>query len=282
MDRFVITGGKRLKGTVRVNGAKNAALPIMAASLLAEGQSTISDVPHLADVEMMGLILGSLGVAVSRNEGGDLKLCVEDESHSHARYDQVRKMRASICVLGPMLAKRKTARVAMPGGCQIGTRPVNLHLRGLRALGAEIELDEGDIVASARKLRGAEIFLGGPFGSTVLGTANGMMAATLAEGSTVIEGAACEPELADLADYLNRMGARISGAGTPHVVVEGVEHRDIPNQLITIAHHQGDLAQVVTLSFKGLKTQDPSLATGGVQQARKHLERGGLASAIGP
>jgi UDP-N-acetylglucosamine 1-carboxyvinyltransferase len=146
-------------------------------------------------------------------------------------------MRASICVLGPLLAKRRKARVAMPGGCAIGSRPVDLHLRGLRALGAEIELDGGDIVTTAKKLTGTEIFLGGPFGSTVLGTANVMMAATLAHGTTVIESAACEPEVQDLGDYLNAMGARVSGAGTPRLVIEGVdhlqgsEHRVIPDRI---------------------------------------------------
>ena len=237
MDRFVINGGNRLKGTVEISGAKNASLPILAASLLAEGPSTLRGVPDLEDVRSMMGLLGELGVAVARGADGALRVNVEDESLHHARYERVRRMRASICVLGPLLAKRKVARVAMPGGCAIGSRPVNLHLRGLRALGAEIDLDGGDIVATAKKLTGAEIFLGGPFGSTVLGTANVMMAATLAQGRTVIESAACEPEIADLADYLNAMGARIQGAGTPRVIVEGVEeltgvdHRVIPDRI---------------------------------------------------
>ncbi|MBL7133081.1 MAG: UDP-N-acetylglucosamine 1-carboxyvinyltransferase [Phycisphaerae bacterium] len=224
MDNFVIKGGARLSGTVQVSGAKNAALPIMAASLLAEGRSVISNVPDLADVQQAAALLGDLGMSVSRDEAGRLNLAVKDETASHATYDRVRRMRASICVLGPLLAKRGRARVAMPGGCAIGPRPVNLHLRGLRALGAEIELDGGDIVATADRLTGASMFLGGPFGSTVLGTANVMSAAALAKGTTVIESAACEPEIADLADYLNAMGARISGAGTPRVTIEGVEH----------------------------------------------------------
>ncbi|MCD6304366.1 MAG: UDP-N-acetylglucosamine 1-carboxyvinyltransferase [Planctomycetes bacterium] len=231
MDRFVINGGNRLKGTVEISGAKNASLPILAASLLAEGPSTLRGVPDLEDVRSMMGLLGELGVAVARGADGALRVNVEDESLHHARYERVRRMRASICVLGPLLAKRKVARVAMPGGCAIGSRPVNLHLRGLRALGAEIDLDGGDIVATAKKLTGAEIFLGGPFGSTVLGTANVMMAATLAQGRTVIESAACEPEIADLADYLNAMGARIQGAGTPRVIVEGVE------ELTGVGHH---------------------------------------------
>ncbi len=153
----------------------------------------------------MNDLLGDLGVDVKR-QGTDLRLCVRDESNVHAPYDRVRKMRASICVLGPLVAKRKKARVAMPGGCAIGSRPVNLHIRGLKALGADLELDSGDIIATSKRLHGAEVFLGGPFGSTVLGTDNVMMAAVLAEGRTIIESAACEPEVQDLADYLNKMG----------------------------------------------------------------------------
>jgi len=237
MDKLVINGGGRLRGDVKVSGAKNAALPIMAAALLSDGPSTIRNVPDLADIRSMSDLLIDLGVSVSRSGEGDLLLNVEDEGQSHARYDRVRKMRASICVLGPLLAKRKAARIAMPGGCAIGSRPVNLHLRGLEALGADIELDGGDIVARAKKLTGADIFLGGPFGSTVLGTANVMMAAALADGRTVIESAACEPEIADLAAYLNAMGAQIEGAGTPHVVVHGAEeltgceHDVIPDRI---------------------------------------------------
>jgi len=222
MDKFVIEGGHRLRGQVRISGSKNAALPIMAAALLGDGASTLAGVPDLADVCALAELMGDLGAAV-RRDGGDLHIEVRDESNSHAAYDRVRKMRAGICVLGPLLAKRHKARVAMPGGCLIGSRPVNLHLRGLRALGAEIDLDSGDIVATAKRLHGAEIFLGGPFGSTVLGTANVMTAATLAEGTTVIESAACEPEIQDLGAYLTAMGAKISGAGTPRVVIEGVE-----------------------------------------------------------
>ena len=237
MDKFVINGGARLKGEVAISGAKNAALPILAASILSEGPSSLWGVPDLADVRTMGELLGDLGVAVRRDPDGRLHVAVEDEGSSHAQYDRVRKMRASICVLGPLLAKRKFARVAMPGGCAIGPRPVDLHLRGLKALGAQIDLDSGDIVATAPKLVGTSIFLGGAFGSTVLGTSNVMMAAALAEGRTVIESAACEPEVVDLADYLNAMGARITGAGSPRIVIDGVdrlhgtEHKVIPDRI---------------------------------------------------
>ena len=236
MDRFIVNGGNRLRGTVPISGSKKAALPILAGALLAEGPSTLSWVPELADIKAMCDLLNDLGASTAR-DGDKLRVNVDDEGNSHATYERVRKMRASICVLGPLLAKRKKARVAMPGGCAIGSRPVDIHLRGLRALGAEIELDGGDIVASAKKLKGANIFMGGPFGSTVLGTDNVMMAACLAEGRTLIECAACEPEVVDLADYLNAMGARITGAGSPRIIVEGVErltgvaHTVIPDRI---------------------------------------------------
>ena len=234
---FEITGGNRLRGNVRINGAKNAALPIMAAAILCDGEVVLHDVPEVADVISLAELLNKLGVDVQRRSDSSLRLLVRDEMNSHAEYDIVRKMRASICVLGPLLAKRQRAKVSMPGGCAIGDRPVNLHLRAMRLLGADVELVSGDIVAKAKRLRGTEMFLGGPFGSTVLGTANAMMAAVLAEGTTVIEMAACEPEVVDLADFLNKCGASITGQGTPRIIVEGVrelkgcEHRIIPDRI---------------------------------------------------
>ncbi len=237
MDCFHINGGKRLRGTIGVNGSKNAALPIMAASILTEGASVLKGAPDLADVKHLSGLLERLGVTVSRDPDGSLRLNAEDEMNCHAEYELVRRMRASVCVMGPLLAKRHTAKVSLPGGCNIGDRPIGLHLAGFKALGAEVELVGGDIQLKAKKLKGAEIFLGGPFGSTVLGTANVMMAATLAEGTTVIESAACEPEVVDLADYLNACGARISGHGTPRVTIEGVtelrgcEHEIIPDRI---------------------------------------------------
>lgn len=236
MDKFVIEGSARLAGEVDISGAKNAALPILAATLLTEGVSVIHDVPDLADIRAMIDLLDELGCEISR-DGSTLRVEVTDTDCIHARYDRVRKMRASICVLGPLLARRGQARVSMPGGCAIGARPVDLHLRGLEALGAEIELDGGDIIATGEDLTGSAIFLGGPFGSTVLGTANVMMAACLAEGTTLIESAACEPEIEDLATYLNAAGAKITGAGTPRVTIEGVtslagcEHTVIPDRI---------------------------------------------------
>ncbi len=236
MDKFIISGGTRLSGSVEISGSKNAALPIMAAALLADGPTKIHRVPDLADIRAMADLMGDLGASVIRN-GSSMDICVNDLAPIHAQYDRVRKMRASVCVLGPLLARRGKARVAMPGGCAIGSRPIDLHLRGLRALGAKIELDSGDIVATADRLKGESIFLGGAFGSTVLGTANVMMAASLAKGTTIIESAACEPEVEDLADCLNAMGAKITGGGTPRITVEGVEslhgceHTVIPDRI---------------------------------------------------
>jgi UDP-N-acetylglucosamine 1-carboxyvinyltransferase len=234
---FEINGGPRLKGTLRVSGAKNAALPIMAASILCEGEVTLHDIPRVADVASLIELLNKLGVDTAWVGENSLKLVARDEMNCKAEYDIVRKMRASICVLGPLLAKRRRAQVAMPGGCAIGDRPVDLHIRAIRQLGADVELVNGDICAKAKRLRGTEMFLGGPFGSTVLGTANAMMAAVLAEGVTVIEMAACEPEIVDLAAFLNKCGASITGQGTPRIVVEGVaelhgaEHRIIPDRI---------------------------------------------------
>ncbi len=222
MDSLVIQGGNRLRGTIPISGSKNAALPILAASILCEGETILHNVPDLQDVRQMCVLLNRLGVVTERLESGALHLRVEDEMNCHAEYELVSKMRASVCVLGPLLAKRRRAQVAMPGGCAIGDRPVSLHTRGLEALGADGDLINGDLLLRAKKLRGSEIFLGGPFGSTVTGTANVLMAATLAEGRTVIESAACEPEIVDLAEFLNKCGARIEGQGTPRIVIDGV------------------------------------------------------------
>ncbi|HUU82433.1 MAG TPA: UDP-N-acetylglucosamine 1-carboxyvinyltransferase [Phycisphaerae bacterium] len=222
MDHFEIIGGSRLRGSVRIGGSKNAALPIMAASILCEGETVLHNVPDLHDVRQLLVLLGRLGVKGERDAAGALHLRVEDEMNCHAPYELVSKMRASICVAGPLLAKRKRAQVSMPGGCAIGDRPVNLHVLGMQNLGADVDLVNGDILFKAKKLRGAEMFLGGPFGSTVTGTANVMMAATIAEGRTVIESAACEPEVVDLANFLNACGAQVNGHGTPRITIDGV------------------------------------------------------------
>ena len=223
MDVFRIEGPVRLSGQVTVNGSKNAALPIMAAAILAEGQSSLVGVPNLSDVRVHVELLKSLGCQVDRSGEGHVHIDATTIDHPVGEYEIVRKMRASICILGPLLARCGRAEVSMPGGCAIGDRPINLHVRGLRQLGAQIHLKNGYVIAEAPNgLTGASIFLGGSFGSTVLGTANVMMAATLAKGRTVIESAACEPEIADLANCLNAMGAKISGIGSPRLVIEGV------------------------------------------------------------
>ncbi len=243
MDAFLIEGGHRLRGTMRVHGSKNSSLPLMAAALLTDEPVVLRDVPDLSDIRNLSKLLASLGCEVTSDPGaGDasrtLKLHVTDTRETLAPYDIVRTMRASICVLGPLVARRGEAKVSMPGGCSFGDRPVDLHLRGLKALGAEIHLDEGYIVATVRgRLKGTHVFLGGPFGSTVLGTANIMCAAALAKGTTIIECAACEPEITDLANLLTAMGAKIAGAGSPRITIEGVEklsgatHRVMPDRI---------------------------------------------------
>ncbi len=224
MDIFRIEGPVRLAGSVKVSGSKNASLPMMAAAIMAEGKSCFFSVPYLSDIAVCGELLGKLGCKVSREPDGRLCIDAATVDNPVGEYDIVRKMRASICILGPLLARCGRAEVSMPGGCAIGDRPVNLHIKGLSALGARIRLKNGYIIAAApRGLKGREIFMGGAFGSTVLGTANVLMAATLAKGRTVIESAACEPEIADLAICLNRMGAKISGIGSPRLTIEGVE-----------------------------------------------------------
>ncbi len=225
-----------MKGKVKISGAKNSALPILASTLLAPGVSVIRNVPGLRDVDTMMRILRSLGARISRRHT-EIVVDTTDVRSFTAPYELVSTMRASICVLGPLLGRFGKANVSHPGGCVIGPRPIDLHIKGLRKLGAEITIERGYIVARARELKGSQIFLGGAFGSTVLGTANCMMAASLAKGVTTIENAACEPEIVDLAAFLGKMGARIEGAGTHMVRIEGVnelkgaEHTIIPDRI---------------------------------------------------
>ncbi|HHY86484.1 MAG TPA: UDP-N-acetylglucosamine 1-carboxyvinyltransferase [Verrucomicrobia bacterium] len=235
MESLLIKGGVPLHGDVVISGAKNAVLPIMAAALLTREPCVIRRVPDLSDVRFMGQILTWLGAEV-KMEPGTIRICARKIKGS-GDYDLVRKMRGSICIMGPLLGRLRKATVSLPGGCVIGARPINLHLKGFEALGAKIRIERGYVQAQARKLVGAPMFLGGRAGSTVLGTANVMMAATLAEGVTVIESAACEPEIVDLANFLNAMGARIAGAGSPTVTITGVkelhgaEHEVIPDRI---------------------------------------------------
>jgi len=236
VPHFVITGGVPLRGTVRAGGSKNAALPMMAASILADSPMHIEGVPQLTDVRIMGRLLRDLGVAVTATSDG-LRLETVDSRPTRARYALVHRMRAGFCVLGPLLARRGRAVVPLPGGCDIGDRPVDLHLRGLEALGADLRLDRGYIVATAPSLRGAAIDLGGPLGPTVTGTANVLCAATLAQGSTTIQNAAREPEIVDLGHCLIAMGAKIHGLGTSTLEIMGVErlegarYRVIPDRI---------------------------------------------------
>lgn len=219
MDKLIITGGVPLNGEIRVSGAKNAALPLLAATLLADSPTTLSNVPHLQDITTTMSLLGQMGVKLTLDERMNVEVDSSSVTELRAPYELVRTMRASILVLGPMLARFGEADVSLPGGCAIGSRPVNLHLAGLEAMGAEIRVESGYIKAKAKRLKGTRLVLDL---ITVTGTENLMMAATLAEGTTVIENAAREPEVVDLANCLNKMGARISGAGSDCITVEGV------------------------------------------------------------
>jgi UDP-N-acetylglucosamine 1-carboxyvinyltransferase len=222
MSCFTIVGGQRLSGVIAASGSKNAALPIMAASILASRPVELRRVPQVADVQTLGMVLNDLGLTTSWS-GDVLRLETADATPIRARYRLVRRMRAGFCVLGPLLAKRGSAIVPLPGGCNIGDRPVDLHLKGLAALGADLRLDRGYVVARARRLVGATIDLSGPRGPTVTGTANILSAAVLARGNTLIRGAAREPEIVDLGHFLIALGARIDGLGTSTIEVAGVE-----------------------------------------------------------
>ncbi len=229
MDMFCIEGGHRLHGSISIEGSKNAALPIMASALMIDGEIVLDRVPELLDVATMNQLLRSMGVLVTpscnvSSDGGlRLNLDARPASNPVASYDLVSRMRASICVLGPLIARFGRARVSLPGGCNIGHRPIDLHLRGLTALGADLHLENGYVIAEAAGLRGAEIILSGPHGSTVTGTCNIMAAAATASGQTVIRSAACEPEVVELGRFLNSAGARIQGLGTPTIEIQGVE-----------------------------------------------------------
>ncbi|MHB1585675.1 MAG: UDP-N-acetylglucosamine 1-carboxyvinyltransferase [Acidiferrobacteraceae bacterium] len=236
MDKLIVAGGVPLRGEIRISGAKNAALPVLVSSLLVEGPLRISNIPHLQDITTTMELLGRMGVHLVVDE----KMTIEADSSKvdqlRAPYDLVKTMRASILVLGPLLARFGEAEVSMPGGCAIGSRPVNLHIKGLQAMGADIAIEDGYIKARANRLKGARIFMDAV---SVTGTENLMMAATLADGRTVLENAAREPEVVDLANCLIRMGAQIDGAGTPEIRIDGVRklraaaHQVIPDRIET-------------------------------------------------
>ena len=246
MDKMRVVGGRPLEGTVSVSGAKNSALPILFAALLAEGEHTFHNVPRLKDIESTCELLQFLGCETS-HVGNTLKVKVGVPQSLEAPYDLVRKMRASILVLGPLLARFGRARVSLPGGCAIGTRPIDLHLEGMKAFGAEVELDQGYVNARSSRLKGATILFESP---TVGGTENIMMAASLADGVTVIENAAKEPEIVDLATYINKMGGKIQGAGTSILRIEGVTTLKPPSEHSIIA----DRIEAGTLLIAGAIT----------------------------
>ena len=269
MDKLIINGGTRLQGDVRIAGAKNAALPILAATLLAETPMLVSNIPHLHDITTTMELLGQMGVQLTIDETMRIEA---DASHVHnltAPYELVRTMRASILVLGPLLARYGQANVSLPGGCAIGSRPVDLHLAGLSAMGADIEVTNGYIHARAKRLQGAHLNLDIV---TVTGTENLMMAAALAKGTTVIENAACEPEVVDLANCLNAMGAKIHGAGTATLAIEGVDnlqgiqHHVMPDRIETGTYL---VAAAMTGGSIKVRDTDPTLLDIVLQKLRQ-------------
>ena len=253
MDKLIVHGGATLRGSINISGSKNASLPILAATLLTGEPCIIRRVPDVSDTNYMIQILSALGADVERSSGTVRIAC--EEISDVAPYDLVRRMRASICVMGPLLARKGRAVVSLPGGCVIGDRPVDLHLRGLEAFGAKVEVEGGNILLTAKNgLRGAEIDLRGTHGPTVLGTDNVMMAATLADGITIIESAAAEPEVLDLANFLNSMGAKISGAGTRRIVVDGVsELHGVEHTVISDRIEAGTFMAAAAIAGDGVR-----------------------------
>jgi UDP-N-acetylglucosamine 1-carboxyvinyltransferase len=284
MDRFLIKGGTPLHGEVLISGAKNAVLPIMAATLLTSEPCVIRRVPDLSDVRFMGQILASLGATV-HFEGDELRVQAV-KIKGGGDYELIRKMRGSVCILGPLLGRTGQAQVSMPGGCVIGARPIDLHLKGLKALGAKIRIDSGYVNATARRLKGTELFLGGRAGPTVLGTANVMMAAVLAEGVTMIESAACEPEVIDLANFLNAMGAKVGGAGSPTITITGVkslhgaEHEVIPDRIETATYAVAAAATHGEVTIRGARPDHLHAVLDKLREAGVNVERSGPALKI--
>jgi UDP-N-acetylglucosamine 1-carboxyvinyltransferase len=280
MESFLIKGGVPLHGEVEISGSKNAALPIMAAALLTDEPCVIRRVPDLSDTRFMVQILESLG-ATAKLANGTLTFRAQ-KIRGYADYELVRKMRGSICIAGPLLARLRKARISLPGGCIIGARPINLHLKGFEALGAKIKIEGGYIEATAKKLCGATMFLGGRAGSTVLGTANVMMAAALADGVTVIESAACEPEVVDLANFLCAMGAKISGAGSPTITVTGVEklhgaeHEVIPDRIETATFAIAAAATDGEITIRGARADHLRAVIDKLNEAGVGVEKRGV------
>ncbi|MCS7336775.1 MAG: UDP-N-acetylglucosamine 1-carboxyvinyltransferase [Verrucomicrobiae bacterium] len=286
MQSFIIKGGVPLHGQVQISGAKNAALPIMAATLLTDEPCTIRRVPNVSDVRFMCKILASLGAEVEFH--GDTVRVRAKKINPVCDYDLVRQMRGSICVMGPLLGRLHRATVSLPGGCVIGARPINLHLKGFEALGADVKIEGGYVKASAKRLLGTEIFLGGRAGSTVLGTANVMMAATLAEGVTVIESAACEPEVVDLANFLNAMGAKITGAGSPTITIvgvkqlHGVEYEIIPDRIEAATYAIAAAATNGEVTITGARPDHMHAVLDKLNEAGVRIERKGAVLTVKP
>jgi UDP-N-acetylglucosamine 1-carboxyvinyltransferase len=279
VESLLIKGSVPLHGEVLVSGAKNAVLPIMAATLLTSEPCIIRRVPNLSDVKFMSQILGWLGAQV-RFEGDTVRIQARKVKGA-GDYDLIRKMRGSICVMGPLLGRLKKATVSLPGGCIIGARPINLHLKGFEALGAKVVIQGGYAQASAKRLVGSAMFLGGRAGSTVLGTANVMMAATLAEGITVIESAACEPEVVDLANFLNAMGAKITGVGSPTITITGVEalhgaeHEVIPDRIEAATYAIAAVATNGEVTLRGARADHMGAVLDKLTAAGARIERHG-------
>lgn len=277
MDKLIITGGAAISGDVPISGAKNAALPILAATLLADGPMRVCNVPHLQDVTTTMELLGAMGVQLVVDERLQIEADPTSIQSFYAPYELVKTMRASILVLGPLLAKYGQAEVSLPGGCAIGSRPVNLHVHGLRQMGAQIDIEDGYIKAKAKRLKGANILMDIV---SVTGTENLMMAAALAEGTTIIENAAREPEVVDLADCLNKMGARIHGAGTATLTIEGVdslravEYHVLPDRIESGTYL---IAGAITGGQVKLKNTRPDMMDAvlvKLEEAGAHLEMG--------
>src|SRR5262245_51177376 len=281
MESLLIKGGVPLCGDVAISGAKNAVLPIMAATLLTNEPCVIRRVPDLSDVKFMGQILNWLGAQV-RIDGGTVRVQAK-KIKGQGDYDLVRKMRGSICIMGPLLGRLKKARVSLPGGCVIGARPINLHLKGFQSLGAKLRIESGYVEATAKHLVGSAMFLGGRAGSTVVGTANVMMAAVLAEGVTVIESAACEPEVIDLANFLNAMGAKITGVGSPTMTITGVkelhgaEHEVIPDRIEAATYAIAAAATNGEVSLLGARPDHMHAVLDKLRESGVKVERQGRA-----
>ncbi len=280
MESLLIKGGVPLQGEVTISGAKNAVLPIMAATLLTKEKCVIRRVPDLSDVRFMAEILKSLGARVEVD--GDVITVQATKVAGVGDYDLIRKMRGSICIMGPLVGRLHHARVSLPGGCVIGTRPIDLHLKAMKGLGATVDIEAGYVDVKAKRLVGGDVFLGGRAGPTVLGTANLMMAAVLADGVTTIESAACEPEVVDLAFFLSKMGAKIVGAGSPTITVTGVkelhgsEHEVIPDRVEAATFAIAAAATDGEVTIQGARPDHLHAVLDKLAEAGVKVERKGL------